>query len=82
VSSEDAFDHPEQILSWLSERAGELYLKQIKDWKEQATNELLKSTKPEDMYRCQGRVDAYRNVLNIEEMCRALIEDKKAGRRN
>jgi hypothetical protein len=80
--NDDLFDHPERVLSWLSEHTGELFMKFVNDLADKALGELTKSDELTKIYRAQGEFEALKTVLNVEMYCRSLIEDKKTGKRS
>jgi hypothetical protein len=75
------FDHPERIVSWFSDGAGGMFLEFVQSLYNLEVAKLIKATEVSDLYRSQGKILAYAEILGIPTSCRSLIEDKKSGKR-
>lgn len=76
------FDHPMETLDWFEETLGEMFLAQIQQWLIGCQHQLEKESDPNEIYRLQGEISAYRSILNIPDDVRRLQEDKKLGKRS
>jgi len=76
----DIYDHPTEVLNWFGERCGEMFFEQVRAWLESALKNLEKETAPEELYRLQGEIGAYRSILEIPEEVKRFQRDKKDGR--